>query len=65
MTSGSPPNRPPSHSPMSLPEEVRHPREKSTRRLLGTLTSGEGLLQKFWGTGWVRLAPTQEIYQRF
>jgi len=38
--------------------------EKSTRSLLGTLTSGEGLLQTFRGTGSVWLAPTQEIYQR-
>ena len=39
--------------------------EKSTRSLLGTITSGEGLLQTFRGTGSVWLAPTQEIYQRF
>jgi uncharacterized protein (AIM24 family) len=38
--------------------------EKSTRSLLGTLTSGEGLLQTFRGTGSVWLAPTLEIYQR-
>jgi uncharacterized protein (AIM24 family) len=38
--------------------------EKSTRSLLGTLTSGEGLLQTFRGTGSVWLAPTQEVYQR-
>ena len=38
--------------------------EKSTRSLLGTLTSGEGLLQTFRGTGSVWLAPTQEIYER-
>jgi uncharacterized protein (AIM24 family) len=38
--------------------------EKSTRSLLGTLTSGEGLLQTFRGTGSVWLAPTQHIYQR-
>ncbi|AGA28188.1 AIM24 family protein [Singulisphaera acidiphila] len=38
--------------------------EKSTRSLLGTLTSGEGLLQTFRGTGSVWLAPTQDIYQR-
>jgi uncharacterized protein (AIM24 family) len=38
--------------------------EKSTRSILGTLTSGEGLLQTFRGTGSVWLAPTQEIYQR-
>ena len=38
--------------------------EKSTRSLLGTLTSGEGLLQTFRGTGSVWLAPTQEIYEK-
>jgi uncharacterized protein (AIM24 family) len=38
--------------------------EKSTRSLLGTLTSGEGLLQTFRGTGSVWLAPTQDIYQK-
>ena len=38
--------------------------EKSTKGLLGTLTSGEGLLQTFRGTGSVWLAPTQDIYQR-
>jgi uncharacterized protein (AIM24 family) len=38
--------------------------EKSTKSLLGTLTSGEGLLQTFRGTGSVWLAPTQDIYQK-
>ncbi len=38
--------------------------EKSTRSLLGPITSGEGLLQTFRGTGSVWLAPTQEIYQK-
>jgi uncharacterized protein (AIM24 family) len=38
--------------------------ETSTKGLLGTLTSGEGLLQTFRGTGSVWLAPTQDIYQR-
>ena len=38
--------------------------EKSTRSLLGTITSGEGLLQTFRGSGSVWLAPTQDIYQR-
>ncbi|WP_422923002.1 AIM24 family protein [Singulisphaera sp. PoT] len=38
--------------------------EKSTRSLLGTLTSGEGLLQTFRGTGSVWLAPTQSVYHR-
>jgi uncharacterized protein (AIM24 family) len=38
--------------------------EKSTKGIIGTLTSGEGLLQTFRGTGSVWLAPTQDIYQR-
>ncbi len=38
--------------------------EKSTRSLFGTITSGEGLLQTFRGTGSVWLAPTLDIYQR-
>ncbi|MEB3211954.1 MAG: AIM24 family protein [Leptolyngbyaceae bacterium] len=38
--------------------------EKSTKGLLGSMTSGEGLLQTFRGTGTVWLAPTQAIYQR-
>lgn len=38
--------------------------EKSTRSLLGTLTSGEGLLQTFRGTGSVWLAPTQGVYRQ-
>ena len=38
--------------------------EKSTKGLIGTLTSGEGLLQTFRGTGSVWLAPTQDIYQK-
>ncbi|MHC5544714.1 AIM24 family protein, partial [Singulisphaera rosea] len=37
--------------------------EKSTKGLLGTLTSGEGLLQTFRGTGSVWLAPTQAVYR--
>jgi uncharacterized protein (AIM24 family) len=37
--------------------------EKSTKGIIGTLTSGEGLLQTFRGTGSVWLAPTQHIYQ--
>jgi uncharacterized protein (AIM24 family) len=37
--------------------------ERSTRSLVGSLTSGEGLLQTFRGTGSVWLAPTQEIYE--
>jgi uncharacterized protein (AIM24 family) len=38
--------------------------EQSTKSLLGTLTSGEGLLQTFRGTGSVWLAPTQDIYRK-
>jgi uncharacterized protein (AIM24 family) len=38
--------------------------EKSTKGLLGSMASGEGLLQTFRGTGTVWLAPTQAIYQR-
>ena len=38
--------------------------EKLTRSLLGTITSGEGLLQTFRGTGSVWLVPTQEVHQR-
>ncbi len=38
--------------------------EKSTKSLLGTLSSGELLLQTFRGTGKVWLAPTQGIYQQ-
>ena len=38
--------------------------EKSTKGLLGTLTSGEGLLQTFRGQGEVWIAPTQSIYEK-
>ncbi len=38
--------------------------ERSTKSMLGTLTSGEGLLQTFIGTGEVWIAPTQSIYQK-
>ncbi len=38
--------------------------EKSTKSLLGTASSGEGLLQTFSGTGEVWLAPTQTVYDR-
>ena len=38
--------------------------EKSTKSLFGTLTSGEGLLQTFKGTGEVWLAPTQGVYRK-
>lgn len=35
-----------------------------TKGLVGTLTSGEGLLQTFSGTGEVWLAPTQSVYDQ-
>lgn len=38
--------------------------ERSSKGLGGTMTSGEGLLQTFRGTGKVWIAPTQPIYQR-
>jgi uncharacterized protein (AIM24 family) len=38
--------------------------EKSTKSILGSMRSGEGLLQTFTGTGEVWLAPTQSIYER-
>ncbi|BAZ39453.1 hypothetical protein NIES4101_54060 [Calothrix sp. NIES-4101] len=38
--------------------------EKSTKTIFGTLTSGEGLLQTFRGTGKVWLAPTQSVYEQ-
>ena len=38
--------------------------QRSTKKLIGTLTSGEGLLQTFEGTGQVWLAPTQSVYHK-
>jgi uncharacterized protein (AIM24 family) len=38
--------------------------KRSTKNLLGSATSGEGLLQTFEGTGRVWIAPTQGIYDR-
>lgn len=38
--------------------------EKSTKSILGSLASGEGLLQTFRGTGRVWLAPTQGVYEQ-
>ena len=37
--------------------------EKSSKSIMGTLASGEGLLQTFQGYGEVWLAPTQSVYQ--
>ncbi len=38
--------------------------EKSSKGMFGSMTSGEGLLQTFRGTGRVWLAPTQAIYSQ-
>lgn len=38
--------------------------QRSSKQLIGSMTSGEGLLQTFEGTGQVWLAPTQPVYNR-
>ncbi|MEM8808973.1 MAG: AIM24 family protein [Cyanobacteria bacterium P01_G01_bin.38] len=38
--------------------------ERSSKGIMGSLSSGEGLLQTFRGTGRVWLAPTQSVYDR-
>jgi uncharacterized protein (AIM24 family) len=38
--------------------------EKASNTLVGAVTSGEGLLQTFRGTGKVWIAPTQPLYER-
>ncbi len=38
--------------------------EKASNSLMGAITSGEGLLQTFRGTGRVWVAPTQPLYAR-
>jgi len=43
--------------------DIRFTVEKSTKSILGSMTSGEGLLQTFTGTGEVWLAPTQALHQ--
>jgi len=43
-------------------EGVKFSVKKSTRSLLGSVASGEGLLQTFEGTGKVWIAPTQSVY---
>lgn len=43
---------------------VKYSVAKSSKALIGALTSGEGLLQTFEGTGRVWLAPTQPVYGR-
>lgn len=42
---------------------IRFTVEKSTKTILGSMTSGEGLLQTFTGTGTVWLAPTQALHR--
>lgn len=39
--------------------------ERSAKTLLGSMTSGEGFLQTFTGTGTVWLAPTQALHQAY
>ncbi|MEG3439195.1 AIM24 family protein [Pannus brasiliensis CCIBt3594] len=38
--------------------------EKASTSIVGAITSGEGLLQTFRGTGRVWIAPTQPVYQK-
>lgn len=45
-------------------ENVLFSVQKSSKSLIGTLASGEGLLQTFEGTGQVWLAPTQPVYNK-
>jgi len=44
-------------------DSVRFSVESSSKGIAGRLTSGEGLLQTFEGTGAVWLAPTQPVYR--
>lgn len=45
-------------------EKINFTIQKSAKSLIGTLTSGEGLLQTFEGTGQVWIAPTQPVYKK-
>ncbi len=45
-------------------DSVKFSVKKSTRSLLGTVASGEGLLQTFEGMGKVWIAPTQSVYSQ-
>jgi uncharacterized protein (AIM24 family) len=45
-------------------ESIEFRAEKSSKGLLNTAVSGEGLLQTFQGKGYVWIAPTQGIYER-
>ncbi len=42
---------------------VRYSVERSSKSIFGSMTSGEGMLQTFEGTGIVWLAPTQPVYR--
>jgi uncharacterized protein (AIM24 family) len=44
--------------------EVQFSVEKASTSLVGAVTSGEGLLQTFRGTGTIWVAPTQPVYQK-
>jgi uncharacterized protein (AIM24 family) len=43
--------------------DVRFSVEKASNSMMGALTSGEGLLQTFRGSGSVWIAPTQPLYE--
>jgi uncharacterized protein (AIM24 family) len=44
--------------------DVRFSVEKASNSMMGAITSGEGLLQTFRGSGRVWVAPTQTLYER-
>lgn len=44
--------------------DIKFTVEKASTTMLGAVTSGEGLLQTFRGTGTVWIAPTLPVYQR-
>jgi len=45
-------------------EVVAFKAQKSSKSWISTAVSGEGLLQTFEGQGYVRIAPTQGVYDR-
>ena len=45
-------------------EAVQFKVERSSKKLVGSLVSGEGLLQTFNGQGEVWIAPTQGVYEK-
>lgn len=45
-------------------ENIEFSVQKSAKSLVGTIASGEGLLQTFEGSGQVWLAPTQPVYNK-